>query len=198
MSIHPRRLILAINCLTLFATVVAAQPLEVTVAAPSAPTDDFHLGTSTAPDGETIAIDSESLRLNGQRWAPVMGEFHYTRYPAAEWREELLRMKADGITIVSTYVFWIHHEEIEGQWDWQGNHDLREFVRIAGDVGLKVIVRCGPWCHGEVRNGGFPDWLLEKGWNLRTVDPRYLGKVAILYREIDVSWTASSGNRVAR
>jgi hypothetical protein len=168
----------------MFATVVKARPLVATVAAPAAPSDDFHLGTSTAPDGSTIGIDSESLWLNGRRWCPVMGEFHYTRYPAAEWREELLKMKADGITIVSTYVFWIHHEEVEGQWDWQGNHDLHEFVRLAGEVGLKVIVRCGPWCHGEVRNGGFPDWLLAKGWNLRSVDPRYLGKVQLLYRQI--------------
>ena len=34
-----------------------------------------------------------------------MGEFHYSRTPAAEWREELLRMKAGGIDIVASYVF---------------------------------------------------------------------------------------------
>ena len=49
-----------------------------------------------------------------------MGEMHYSRVPAAEWREELLKMKAGGVEIVATYVFWIHHEEIEGQWDWSG------------------------------------------------------------------------------
>jgi hypothetical protein len=113
-----------------------------------------------------------------------MGEFHYTRYPSSEWRGELLKMKAGGIDIVSTYVFWIHHEEVEGEWNWSDNHDLRQFVRVAGSVGLKVIVRCGPWCHGEVRNGGFPDWLVAKGWPLRSLDERYLGKVRALYGEI--------------
>ncbi len=142
------------------------------------------MGTPRAPGGSTLTIDPESLRQDGQPFAPVMGEFHYTRYPANEWREELLKMKAGGITIVSTYVFWIHHEEIEGTWDWSGNHDLREFVRLAGSVGLKVVVRCGPWCHGEVRNGGFPEWLLMKGWKLRSVDPLYLDKVRILYGQI--------------
>jgi len=63
-------------------------------------------------------LDSYSLRLNGRPWTPVMGEIHYSRLPANEWREELLRMKAGGIDIVSTYVFWIHHEEIEEQFDW--------------------------------------------------------------------------------
>jgi hypothetical protein len=167
------------------ATVAGAEPLSITLqSGPAREAEDFHMGASLAPDGSSVAIDGESLRLDGQPWAPVMGELHYSRYPAAEWREELLKMKAGGISIVSTYVFWIHHEEIEGQWDWSGNHELREFVRLAGSVGLKVVVRCGPWCHGEVRNGGFPDWLVRKGWSLRSVDPRYLDKVRLLYGQI--------------
>ena len=114
-----------------------------------------------------------------------MGEFHYTRYPASEWRDELLKMKAGGISIVATYVFWIHHEEVEGEWNWADRHNLREFVQLAGSVGLKVIVRCGPWCHGEVRNGGLPEWLLHKdGWKLRSEDEHFLGKVSGLYGQI--------------
>src|SRR5580704_2794582 len=54
-----------------------------------------------------IAWDSASLLRNGKPWIPVMGEFHFSRYPNAEWRDELLKMKAGGITLVSTYVFWI-------------------------------------------------------------------------------------------
>jgi beta-galactosidase len=181
----PARLLLALNCLMVFVTVAGAGPLSATVHPRVAPAPgDFNMGAQGAPDGSTVSIDSESLRLDGRPWAAVMGEFHYTRYPADEWREELLKMKAGGISIVSTYVFWIHHEEIEGQWDWSGNHALREFVRLAGSVGLKVVVRCGPWCHGEVRNGGFPEWLVREGWKLRSVDPRFLGRVRLLYGQI--------------
>src|SRR5437868_1916013 len=108
------------------------------------------MGTAKNPAGAELVVDSMSLRLDGKPWVPVMGEFHYSRYPQDGWREELLKMKAGGIDIVSSYVFWIHHEEIEGKWDWSGRRDLRKFVRTAGDVGLKVAVRCGPWCHGEV------------------------------------------------
>ncbi len=159
--------------------------LTVTVDKPQPPeTEGYHMGTSRRPDGATLSLDSHSLLLNGRPWTPVMGEFHYTRVPANEWREELLRMKAGGIDIVSTYVFWIHHEEVEGQFDWTERRDLRRFVQLCGEVGLKVIVRCGPWCHGEVRNGGEPDWLLQKGWKLRSNDPAYLEKVKILYGEI--------------
>lgn len=157
----------------------------ITIPDPPPPiTDGFKMGASRSPDGQTLTLDSDSLLLNGKRWTPVMGEFHYTRYPENEWREELLKMKAGGIDIVSTYVFWIHHEEVEGQFDWSGRRDLRRFVQMCRDAGLKVVVRCGPWDHGEVRNGGFPDWLLAKGWKLRSNDTNYLGKVKIFYGQI--------------
>ncbi len=162
-----------------------ANDLTITISAPPPPiTDGFKMGASKSPDGQTLTMDSDSLLLNGRRWTPVMGEFHYARFPENEWREELLKMKAGGIDIVSTYVFWIHHEEVEGQFDWSGRRDLRRFVQTCGDVGLKVVVRCGPWDHGEVRNGGFPDWLLAKGWKLRSNDTNYLDKVKIFYGQI--------------
>ena len=113
-----------------------------------------------------------------------MGEIHYARVPQAEWREELLKMKAGGVNIIATYVFWIHHEEIQGQWDWSGQRDLRKFIETCRELGLKVIVRCGPWCHGEVRNGGFPDWVQKSGWKLRSTDTNFLAATKILYGEI--------------
>jgi beta-galactosidase len=185
MSNDSTQLPIELNCLIALGTVASGGPLSITVSNPSAPqTEGFRMGASRAPDGSTITIDSESLLLDGRPWAPVMGEFQYTRYPPEEWRKELLKMKAGGITILSTYVFWIHHEEIEGEWTWFDGHDLHEFVRLAGSVGLKVVVRCGPWCHGEARNGGFPEWLVKKGWNLRSVDSRYLERVRIFYEEV--------------
>jgi len=163
----------------------AVEPLEVFVPHASAPSSaGFSMGTPLRPDGSRLTLDSSSLLLDGKPWTPVMGEFHFTRYPAAEWREELLKMKAGGIDIVATYVFWIHHEEVEGQWDWSGDRDLRQFIQLCGELGLEAIVRCGPWCHGEVRNGGFPDWIKQKGWKLRSNDTNYLAKVEILYDQI--------------
>lgn len=142
------------------------------------------LGVSRAPGGGEIGIDSLSLLRNQERWLPVMGEFHYARYPHGEWRDELLKMKAGGIGIVATYVFWIHHEEIEGEFDWSGRRSLRDFVELCGELGLLAVVRCGPWCHGECRNGGLPDWILAKSFPVRSNDSCYLSYTARLYREI--------------
>jgi hypothetical protein len=93
-------------------------------------------------------------------------------------------MKAGGIDIVSSYVFWIHHEEIEGQFDWTGARNLRRFIQLCQEVGLMACVRCGPWNHGEARNGGLPDWILRKGWKTRANDSNYLAKARIFYGEI--------------
>jgi beta-galactosidase len=178
-------------CLAASACIATPFPLEaawltadVTVPQP-AETGYFKLGSNRSPDGQEITVDNRSLRLDGNPWFPVMGEFHYSRYPADDWRAELLKMKAGGVDIVSTYVFWIHHEEIEGKWDWSGRRDLRKFVQTCGDVGLKVLVRCGPWDHGEVRNGGFPDWVVaHKDWELRSTDTNFLAAVGALYGQI--------------
>lgn len=154
----------------------------------AAPAETFHMGTARAPDGQTLTLDARSLILNGKAWTPVMGEFHYSRYPENEWRGELLKMKAGGIDIVATYVFWIHHEEIEGQWEWSGDKNLRKFLEAAAEVGLKAIVRCGPWCHGEVRNGGLPDWVVARG-QARTEDPAFIASTTKLYDQIAAQLT---------
>jgi beta-galactosidase len=176
----------AIMVVLLFGAAAQTQAAYTITVQPVKPprAEGFKMGESRRPDGTTLTVDSSSLCLDGKPWTPVMGEFHYSRCPQNEWREELLKMKAGGIDIVATYVFWIHHEEIEGQFDWSGCRSLRAFVETARDVGLKAAVRCGPWCHGEVRNGGLPDWILTKGWTIQSDDPNYLAKVRILYGQI--------------
>ena len=168
-------------CLAL--TCLSSQTVTV-LAPPSPEIGGLKMGAPLRPDGATLVLDHDSLILNGKRWMPVTGEFHYSRYPKDEWRQELLKMKAGGVDTISTYVFWIHHEEIEGQWDWSGRRSLRQFVQLCQELGLKVIVRCGPWDHGEVRNGGFPDWLVHKGWDLRSNNTNYLAAVEVLYGQI--------------
>ncbi len=139
----------------------------------------------TNPQGSTIAANQRYLTLDGRPWLPVMGEFHFSRYPHNRWEDEILKMKAGGITVIATYIFWIHIEEIEGQFDWSGSRDLHHFVELCGKHGLYAYARIGPWAHGECRNGGFPDWLLERcGKAVRSDSPLYLSYVRRYYYEI--------------
>ena len=138
----------------------------------------------TNPAGDCISVNSRWLEWNGKPWLPIMGEFHPTRYDERFWEEELLKIKAGGITTVAAYLFWNHHEEVEGEFDWTGRRDIRRFIGLCEKAGLQVLLRIGPFCHGEVRNGGMPDWLYGKPYEVRSNDPRYLFHVERLYREI--------------
>jgi hypothetical protein len=155
---------------------------------PAAGSAGFHMGTATAPGGHTLRLDSRSLVRDGQPWLLISGEFHYARCPDSEWRDELLKMKAGGVSVVASYIFWIHHEEAEGAWDWTGQRNLRKFLETCQEAGLNALLRIGPWCHGEVRNGGFPDWLQKMGddkvFELRRDNSGYLGYVTKLYGQI--------------
>lgn len=94
------------------------------------------------------------MTRNAKPHIPVVGEFHFSRFAYLQWEEELLKMKAGGVSIVASYVFWNFHEEQEGEFIWSGNLNLRHFVDLCGKHELPLIVRIGPFCHGEVRNGG--------------------------------------------
>lgn len=115
---------------------------------------------ATAPSGATISLDTLSLRLNGVPILPVAGEIHPSRVPVSRWREDLLKMKAGGLSIVSAYLMWLHTEEVRGVQDFSGNRNVSLFLDTALDVGLMVALRIGPWDHGECRNGGLPDWVV--------------------------------------
>jgi hypothetical protein len=147
------------------------------------PLTKLPLGGSS-PDGGRIEAGSYYLERDGRPWFAVSGEAHYSRMDPRDWRDSLAKMRACGIGIVSTYVFWIHHEEARGSFDWSGRRDLRAYVEAIAEAGLLAIIRIGPFCHGEARNGGLPDWLYGSGLGLRSNDPAYLELIARLYGEI--------------
>lgn len=146
-------------------------------------TGHLNLGGSN-PSGDSIDVNSYYLTQNGEPFFPVIGEFHYSRYPAKYWEESIRKMKAGGINVIATYVFWNLHEREEGEFDWSDNLNLRRFAELCEKNGIKLIVRMGPFCHGEMRNGGLPDWLYGRTFEVRSNDERYLSYVDRLYGEI--------------
>jgi beta-galactosidase len=166
----------------------APQPLVIDASAPAATPGPanytFDPADAHSPSGHTLGLNARYLTLDGKPWLPVMGEIHYSRIPEAEWETEILKMKSAGVQIISTYLIWIHHEEVEGQWDWSGNKDLHHFVELCAKHGMYVVPRIGPWSHAEVRNGGFPDWLLAKAPQTRSNDPAYLHYVDLYDQQI--------------
>ena len=140
--------------------------------------------TIEAGNVPVVTWDKYSLIIDGRRVCPVMGEVHYSRIPADEWSGEVRKMKDGGVTVIACYVFWNHIEETEGLFDWSGQRNLRQFLEVCKAENMPVVLRVGPFCHGEVRCGGIPDWLFGKGCKMRSEDPLFLKYTERIYRQI--------------
>lgn len=134
---------------------------------------------------QRVQLTTRYVTRDGEPWIPVMGEYHFSRDLPEHWETELRKMKSGGINVVATYMIWIIHEEVEGELRWDGHRDIRRFIEIADEVGLKVMLRIGPWAHGEARNGGYPDWLQALPIAHRSNDPAYLDLARRWYAGIE-------------
>lgn len=121
-----------------------------------------------------IAVTDRMLRRDGVPFVPVSGELHFSRVPRERWAERLRQMRAGGITVVATYVLWLHHVPERGRARFDGDLDVAAFIDEAEAAGLEVALRIGPWAHGEARNGGYPDWVQAADVAHRSDDPAYL------------------------
>lgn len=123
--------------------------------------------------------------LDGKPLRIMSGAIHYFRVVPEYWKDRLLKLKACGFNTVETYVAWNVHEPNEGQFCFDGIADVAAFVRLAGELGLHVIVRPSPFICAEWEFGGLPAWLLkDDGMRLRCCDPSYLEKVDRYYDQL--------------
>lgn len=134
----------------------------------------------------SFTIANGSFLYDGKPIHIYSGELHYARVPAPYWHHRLRMMKAMGLNAVTTYVFWNYHETSPGKWDWEtGNRNLREFIKTAGDEGLLVILRPGPYCCAEWEFGGYPWWLSKTdGLVIRTDNKPFLDSCRVYINQL--------------
>lgn len=125
--------------------------------------------TLTARDGR--------LWRDGREYRLLSGSVHYFRVHPAQWQDRLRRLAAVGANAVDTYVPWNFHERVEGAPDFDGWRDIETFIRLAGDVGLDVLLRPSPYICAEWSAGGIPTWLSARTTALRSSDPVFLAAV---------------------
>lgn len=122
-----------------------------------------------------VTIRGQQFEQNGKPIRLLSGAMHYFRVVPEYWRDRLIKLKAMGLNTVETYVCWNLHEPRPGKFDFKGGLDLAEYVRIAGELGLMVIVRPGPYICSEWDMGGLPSWLLkDPNMRMRCAYPPYL------------------------
>lgn len=158
--------------------------LVTTLALGSAISKTINLPSNDTEWRYSFAVDYENNQflLDGKPYRYVSGSFHYFRAPEQYWRDRLRKMRAAGLNAISTYVEWSLHEPEPGQFNWAGDADLVNFLNIAQEEDLLVLLRPGPYICAERDLGGLPYWLLRDVPNikLRTKDADFM-KYATLY-----------------
>ena len=124
----------------------------------------------------TFSLGGDEFLLDGNPFRIISGELHPGRIPDEYWRHRIQMTKAMGCNTVSAYLFWNHHEAQEGIYDFRtGNRDISEFISIAKEEGMWVIIRPGPYVCAEWEFGGIPPYLLRTPEiKVRCLDPVYM------------------------
>ena len=125
-----------------------------------------------------VQFTSKGVFIDGKSVQLISGAIHYFRVPSELWRDRLEKALKCGLNAVETYMPWNLHEPKPGEFHFEDMLDFERFIRLAGELGLYVIVRPGPYICSEWENGGLPVWLTaQPGMELRRMYPQYLKAV---------------------
>ncbi|WP_106528949.1 glycoside hydrolase family 35 protein [Chitinophaga niastensis] len=132
-----------------------------------------------AQSKHSFAFSKTEFMLDGKPFQMISGEMHPARIPHEYWRHRIQMAKAMGCNTIAAYVFWNYHEPVKGQFDFTtGNHNIAEFIKIAQQEGMWVLLRPGPYVCAEWEFGGLPPYLLQTpDIKVRCMDPRYMQAV---------------------
>ncbi|MGG1555396.1 glycoside hydrolase family 35 protein [Paenibacillus ferrarius] len=132
-----------------------------------------------------LQAQNQQFLLDGKPIQLLSGAIHYFRVVPEYWEDRLLKLKACGFNTVETYLPWNLHEPKENEFNFSGLADVEAFCRLAGSLGLHVIVRPSPYICAEWEFGGLPAWLLRyPDIKLRCMNDSYLQKVDRYYDEL--------------
>ncbi len=124
---------------------------------------------------QTLSYANRQLFKNGRPHRIIAGAMHYFRVHPDQWQDRIDRLVALGVNTLDTYVAWNFHQPYsDAPPDFTGWKDVARFITMAGEAGLDVIVRPGPYICAEWDNGGFPSWAIcDPNMVLRSSDPLF-------------------------
>lgn len=130
-----------------------------------------------ASDGlapKSFTAGENTFLLNNKPFVVRAGELHYSRIPKAYWDQRIKLCKAMGMNTICIYIFWNYHEQQQDIFDFSGEKNIAEFVRLIQQNGMYCILRPGPYVCAEWDMGGLPWWLLKKkDLKVRTLSDDY-------------------------
>ncbi|XEC93582.1 beta-galactosidase [Paenibacillus tarimensis] len=141
--------------------------------------------TKTAHDSPSVRLTSEGIRIDGKPEILLCASLFYFRIPRVYWKERMEQLISCGYNCIDVYFPWNYHEVSCGEWEFSGEKDAGEFLRLAADLGLWVVARPGPYICSEWDGGGLPAYLFaESDVLLRDNNPAFLAHVSRWFGQI--------------
>jgi hypothetical protein len=123
-----------------------------------------------------VTADRRSLKINGDRALFIGGSMHPVRATQLTWNYALDEAVRNGLNMITIYVIWAAHQPFpdkEIDWSLPGSvacgslssrtpscdWNLASAIRAAGDRGIFVHIRLGPYDCAEYSYGGIPEWV---------------------------------------
>src|SRR4051812_5646417 len=78
----------------------------------------------------TVDYDANTFRKDGQPFRYIAGTLHYFQIPHELWRDRMLRVRALGCNALQTYILWNRHETYEGVYNFGGDANITEYLRL--------------------------------------------------------------------
>jgi len=148
----------------------------------------------------TVTLDQRGLLIGGKRRWLVSGTIDPARTPSALWPERLDAAVAAGLTAVTVPAVWAVHEPRQGDFRFSGDQDLPAFIRLAGERGLLVCLRPGPFQGAGWDRGGLPAWvdpgMTEPKDENETPRPLALRSSSPAFLQACAAWIAALAARV--
>ncbi len=120
-------------------------------------------------------VKGNQFYKNGEAVKIISGAVHYFRNMPDTWPDIFRKMRAMGLNCVETYCAWNMHEKKPGEFDFSGMLDIASFISTAGEEGLMVIVRPGPYICAEWEFGGLPWWIqADEDMEIRCSNAAYI------------------------
>ncbi|MBW3078518.1 beta-galactosidase [Bifidobacterium simiiventris] len=138
----------------------------------------------------SVTCDHNRIVIDGKPRVLLCASLFPFRVPRGQWQQRLQAVKRLGYHAIDVYIPWNFHETAPGVWNFAGNHDIEEFLRMTHAAGLYAMVRPGPYICSEWDGGAIPAWVAtdpERGGGrtaLRQNAPRFLDAVREWYGHI--------------
>lgn len=133
----------------------------------------------------SVSYNQQAFSIDGRKVWILGASLQYSRIPPALWAQRIAAAKQAGFNTIETACPWLIHEPRRGRFHFDDDADLKKFIGLCGEAGMKVIVRVGPYVGSQFDAGGFPSWLVEMpGVVLREDNETYLEHVSRYFRKL--------------